>query len=126
VKNCKIEKCIVVVAAFCLFINSIGFNHFSIRPNTNSSKLQQSEISSSEEIKSSVLVSFIDSEERNFEFENEKDTEEGGGNDHLIAFLEQQLISVYINDFNQNSIENQNIKHTHSLPLYIQYENFRL
>ena len=125
-KNCRVEKCVLVVAAICLFINSIGFNHFSINSTSNSTKLQQTEISTSEEIKSSVLVSFIDSEERNFEFENEKDTEEGGGNDHLIAFLEQQLISVYINDFNENSIENQNIKHAHSLPLYIQYENFRL
>jgi hypothetical protein len=126
VKNCKIEKCIVVVAAFCLFINSIGFNHFSIRPHTNSSKLQQSEISSSEEIKSSVLVSFFDSEERNLELENEKDAEEGGGNNHLIAFLEQQLISVYINDFNEFSIDKYQLKHAYNLPFYIQYENFRL
>jgi hypothetical protein len=125
VKNCVFHKCILVVAAFCLFFNSIGFQHVSIEPRTFS-KLQPTEVSNGEEIKSSILVSFIDSEERNFEFENEKDTEEGGGNDHLIAFLEQQLIAVYINDFNENSIENQNIKHAHSLPLYIQYENFRL
>ena len=125
-KNCKFEKCIVVVAAFCLFINSIGFNHFSIRPNTNSSKLQQTEISNGEEIKSSVLVSFIDSEERNLELENEKDSEEGGGNDHLIAFLQQQLIASFINDFNKFSVENHQLKHAHSLPLYIQHENFRL
>lgn len=124
-KNCVFHKCILVVAAFCLFFNSIGFQHISIEPR-NFSKLQPSEISNGEEIKSSVLVSFIDSEERNFEFENEKDAEEGGANDHLIASLEQQLIAVYINDFNLNSIENRAIKHAHSLPLYIQYETFRL
>jgi hypothetical protein len=105
VKNCIFHKCILVVAAFCLFFNSIGFQHISIEPR-NFSKLQPSEISNGEEIKSSVLVSFIDSEERNFEFENEKDAEEGGANDHLIASLEQQLIAVYINDFNLNSIVN--------------------
>jgi hypothetical protein len=125
VKNCVFHKCILVVAAFCLFFNSIGFQHISIEPRTFP-KLQPTEVSNGDEIKSSVLVSFIDSEERNFEFENEKDAEEGGANDHLIASLEQQLIAVYINDFNENSIENQNIKHAHSLPLYIQYENFRL
>ncbi len=72
------------------------------------------------------MVSFIDSEERNLELENERDAEEDGDNDHLIATLEQQLIAVYINDFDENSIENQSVKHAHSLPLYIQYENFRL
>jgi hypothetical protein len=125
VKNCVFHKCILVIAAFCLFFNSIGFQHISIEPRTFS-KLQSTEISNGEEIKSSVLVSFIDSEERNLELENEKDAEEDGDNDHLIATLEQQLIAVYINDFNENSIENQTVKHAHSLPLYIQYENFRL
>lgn len=124
-KNCIFHKCILVVAAFCLFFNSIGFQHISIEPRTFS-KLQSTEISNGEEIKSSVLVSFIDSEERNLELENEKDAEEDGDNDHLIATLEQQLIAVYINDFNENSIENQTVKHVHNLPLYIQYENFRL
>ncbi len=124
-KNCVFHKCILVVAAFCLFFNSIGFQHFPIEPRTFS-KLQSTEISSGEEIKSSVLVSFIDSEERNLELENERDAEEDGDNDHLIATLEQQLIAVYINDFDENSIENQSVKHAHSLPLYIQYENFRL
>jgi hypothetical protein len=125
VKNCVFHKCILVVAAFCLFFNSIGFQHISIEPRTFS-KLQPTEVSNGEEIKSSILVSFIDSEERNFEFENEKDTEEGGGTDHLIALLEQQLISVYINDFNKFSIDNHQLKHAHNLPFYIQYENFRL
>ncbi len=124
-KNCVFHKCILVVAAFCLFFNSIGFQHISIEPRTFS-RLQPSEISNGEEIKSSVLVSFIDSEERNLELENEKDAEEDGDNDHLIATLEQQLIAVYTNDFNESSIENQTVKHAHSLPLYIQYENFRL
>ena len=124
-KNCVFHKCILVVAAICLFFNSIGFQHISIEPRTFS-KLQPTEVSNGEEIKSSVLVSFIDSEERNLELENEKDSEEDGDNDHLIATLEQQLIAVYTNDFNESSIENQTKKHAHSLPLYIQYENFRL
>jgi len=125
VKNSILHKFILIVAAFCLFFNSIGVHYFSHAP-SNSKNLNELQVSCSDEIKSSDLLSFIDSEERSLEFENEKSSEKDGDNGHLIAFLEQQLIAVYINDFNLNSIVNHAIKHAHNLPLYIQFENFRL
>ncbi|MBU3658560.1 MAG: hypothetical protein FGM14_01700 [Flavobacteriales bacterium] len=124
-KNYVFYKYIFVVAAFCLFFNSIGLHHNLIEPKA-SKNIQETEISTNEEVKSSVLVSFIDSEERNLEFENKNDSEEGGGSDCLIAILEQQLIAFYINDFDRNLVENQVVKYNQNLPLYIQYENLRL
>ncbi len=124
-KNTLLHKAVIVFAAFCLFINGIGFSNFSfITKNSVSSKEFVS--SSNDEKKATTLVSTIDLEESNLELGDETDLDENDDSDDNFTLLKQQLIAVYINDFNKSLTENCDLKHSNTLPLYIQFRNFRL
>jgi hypothetical protein len=60
------------------------------------------------------------------ELGDETDLDEDDNSDDNFSLLNQQLIAVYINDFNESSIENRDLRHSNNLPLYIQFRNFRL
>ncbi len=124
-KNTLLHKVVIVFAAFCLFINGIGFSNFSFK--TKDSATSQDFISSSNnEKKATTLVSKIDLEESNLELADETDLDEDDNSEDNFSLLNQQLIAVYINDFNESSIENRDLRHSNNLPLYIQFRNFRL
>jgi len=125
VKNTLLHKAVIVFAAFCLFINGIGFSNFSLI-SKESARSQEYVSSSNDEKKATTLVSKIDLEESNLELGDETDLDEDDDSDDNFTLLKQQLIAVYINDFNQSSIENRDLKHSNTLPLYIQFRNFRL
>jgi hypothetical protein len=125
VKNTLLHKAVIVFAAFCLFINGIGFSNFSFITKDSASS-QEFASSSNNEKKASTLVSTIDLEESNLELGDETDIDEDDDTDDNLTLLKQQLIAVYINDFNESSIENRDLKHSNNLPLYIQFRNFRL
>ena len=124
-KNTLLHKAVIVFAAFCLFINGIGFSNFSLI-SKESARSQEYVSSSNDEKKATTLVSKIDLEESNLELGDETDLDEDDDSDDNFTLLKQQLIAVYINDFNQSSIENRDLKHSNTLPLYIQFRNFRL
>ena len=124
-KNTLLNKTFIVFAAFCLFINGIGFSNFSFITK-NSVSSQEFVSSSNDEKKATTLVSTIDLEESNLELGDETDLDEDDDSDDNFTLLKQQLIAVYINDFNESSIENRDLKHSNTLPLYIQFRNFRL
>ena len=124
-KNTLLHKAVIVFAAFCLFINGIGFSNFSFIT-INSVSSQEFVSSSNDEKKATTLVSTIDLEESNLELGDETDIDEDDDSDDNLTLLKQQLIAVYINDFNESSIENRDLKHSNTLPLYIQFRNFRL
>ena len=124
-KNTLLHKTFIVFAAFCLFINGIGFSNFSLI-SKDSACSQEFVSSSNDEKKATTLVSTIDLEESNLELGDETDLDEDDDSDDNFTLLKQQLIAVYINDFNESSIENRDLKHSNTLPLYIQFRNFRL
>jgi hypothetical protein len=125
VKNTLLHKAVIVFAAFCLFINGIGFSNFSLI-SKESARSQEYVNSNNDEKKATTLVSTIDLEESNLELGDETDLDEDDDSDDNFTLLKQQLIAVYINDFNESSIENRDLKHSNTLPLYIQFRNFRL
>jgi hypothetical protein len=125
VKNTLLHKAVIVFAAFCLFINGIGFSNFSFITKDSASS-QEFVSSSNDEKKATTLVSTIDLEESNLELGDETDLDEDDDSDDNFTLLKQQLIAVYINDFNESSIENRDLKYSNTLPLYIQFRNFRL
>ena len=124
-KNTLLHKAVIVFAAFCLFINGIGFSNFSLI-SKDSASFQEFVSSSNDEKKATTLVSTIDLEESNLELGDETDIDEDDDSDDNLTLLKQQLIAVYINDFNESSIENRDLKYSNTLPLYIQFRNFRL
>ena len=124
-KNTLLHKAVIVFAAFCLFINGIGFSNFSLI-SKESARSQEYVNSNNDEKKATTLVSTIDLEESNLELGDETDLDEDDDSDDNFTLLKQQLIAVYINDFNESSIENRDLKHSNTLPLYIQFRNFRL
>ncbi len=124
-KNTLLHKAVIVFAALCLFINGIGFSNFSFITKDSVSS-QEFVSSSNDEKKATTLVSTIDLEESNLELGDETDLDEDDDSDDNFTLLKQQLIAVYINDFNESSIENRDLKHLNTLPLYIQFRNFRL
>jgi hypothetical protein len=125
VKNTLLHKVVIVFAAFCLFINGIGFSNFFFKTKDSASS-QDFVSSSNNEKKATTLVSKIDLEESNLELGDETDLDEDDNSDDNFSLLNQQLIAVYINDFNESSIENRDLRHLNNLPLYIQFRNFRL
>jgi hypothetical protein len=126
VKNTLLHKTVIVFAAFCLFINGIGFSNFSFTTD-HSTSFQEFVSSSNTEKKASTLASKIDLEERNLELWDEADFDEDeDDSDDNFSLLRQELIAFYINDFIESSIEKHDLKHSNDLPLYIQYNNFRL
>ena len=124
-KNKLLHKVVIVFAAFCLFINGIGFSNFSFKTKDSASS-QDFVSSSNNEKKATTLVSKIDLEESNLELADETDLDEDDNSEDNFSLLNQQLIAVYINDFNESSIENRDLRHSKNLPLYIQFRNFRL
>ena len=124
-KNTLLHKVFIVFAAFCLFINCIGFSNFSFKTKDSASS-QDFVSSSNNEKKATTLVSKIDLEESNLELADETDLDEDDNSEDNFSLLNQQLIAVYINDFNESSIENRDLRHSNNLPLYIQFRNFRL
>lgn len=124
-KNTLLHKAVIIFAAFCLFINGIGFSNISFITKGSASS-QEFVSSGNNEKKASTLVSTIDLEESNLELGDETDLDEDDDSDDNFTLLKQQLIAIYINDFNESSIENRDLKHSNSLPLYIQFRNFRL